>query len=76
MQSVGFNESNADLLRQGLINLAHTEEIKESIKSPHGVKYIIDGTIQTPDGVYINIRTVWIIDKGQTNPRFVTAYPI
>lgn len=76
LRAVGFDKSNADLLRQGLMNLARTEEIKESITSPHGVKYIIDGAIQTPAGVYINMRTIWIIDNDQTYPRFVTAYPI
>ncbi len=76
LRSVGFNESNIDSLRQSLINLSQTEEIKEAIASPHGVKYLIDGSIQTPVGTYIKLRTIWIIDSGQDYPRFVTAYPL
>lgn len=75
LRSVGFNETNIDLLRQKLIAIAQTENIKEAIPSSHGVKYVIDGSIKTPIGFYITMRTIWIIDKGQASPRFVTAYP-
>lgn len=76
LRSMGFNESNVDLLKQGLLSITNYEEVKEAISSPHGIKYIIDGSIQTPIGSFIRIRTVWIIDKEQERPRFVTAYPV
>jgi hypothetical protein len=38
-------------------------------------KYAIVGTINFPNGKIVNILTVWIIDVGQENPRFVTARP-
>ena len=75
-RSLGYNDLNANLLKQSLITIAQTEDIKETITSPHGVKYIIEGVLQTPRGDLINIRTIWIIDKGSEQPRFVTAYPI
>ncbi len=64
------------MLKQGLINIAQSEDVVEVISSPHGVKYIIDGGIKTPAGNFIKMRTVWIIDKEQESPRFVTAYPL
>ncbi len=76
LRSLGFNEKNIGLLTQGLINIAQSEEVKEVISSPHGIKYIINGVIQTPVGRSAKMRTVWITDKGQIRPRFVTAYPI
>lgn len=76
LRSLGFNEKNVDLLKQGLIAMAQTEEVKEVISSLHGVKYVIEGSLQTPSGVLLNIRTIWIIEKGEEHPRFVTAYPI
>ena len=76
LRSVGFNETNAHLLKQGLINIAHSQDIKEAVSSPHGIKYIIDGLLQTPAGGSIKMRTVWIIDRDQERPRFVTDYPI
>ncbi|MFA5822749.1 MAG: DUF6883 domain-containing protein [Thermodesulfovibrionales bacterium] len=50
-------------------------DVIEAISSLHGVKYIIDGLLTTPIGGSVKMRTVWIIDKGQERPRFVTAYP-
>src|SRR3990172_2817742 len=75
-RSLGFNELNIDLLKQGLLTIAQIEDVKEAVSSTHGVKYLIDGLLQTPVGDTIMIRTIWIIDKGQTRPRFVTTYPV
>lgn len=74
--TVGLNETNVDSLARGLISLANSEELKESIPSPYGTKYIIDGKLEGPSGGIIRVRTVWIIEKGQDTPRFVTAYPL
>jgi hypothetical protein len=71
----GFDETNLDLLEQGLITIAQTQEVKEEISSPHGKKYVIDGSLLTPIRRSVKVKTVWIIDKGQHNPRFITAYP-
>jgi hypothetical protein len=71
----GFDETNTDLLEQGLIAIAHNEDVKTETISPHGTKYVIGGSLQTPLGRVISLTTVWIIDKGQDRPRFVTAIP-
>lgn len=76
LRTAGFNETNVNLLKEGLIAIAHSETIEEAISSPHGVKYVINGTLKTPEGGIIKMRTVWIIERGQELPRFVTAYPI
>ncbi|MCX6584281.1 MAG: hypothetical protein NT166_29245 [Candidatus Aminicenantes bacterium] len=72
----GFEDSNEDLLGQQLMTIAHSEDIRNIISSPHGMKYIIEGTLETPVGILVKVRTVWIIDDGQDRPRFVTAYPL
>jgi hypothetical protein len=71
----GFDEANLDSLEQGLISIAQTQEVSEVIASQHGKKYTIDGLLHAPINKSIKVRTVWIIDKGQDKPRFVTAYP-
>ncbi len=76
LRSLGFNETNLNFLKEGLLGIARTEDVKEVISSSHGVKYVIDGTLQTPIGVFIKLRTIWIIDKDMERPRFITAYPI
>lgn len=75
-RTLGFDEKNADILEQRLIDIANYENVKESIVSAHGTKYVIDGSIETPSGNIVKVRTIWIIDKGQDTPRFVTAYPV
>ena len=45
---MGFDESNFDVLGEGLIGIAQTEEIVEAEPSPHGTIYIVDGFITTP----------------------------
>ncbi|MBL7074626.1 hypothetical protein ISS37_05230 [candidate division KSB1 bacterium] len=74
-QSVGFYGSNVDILERSLVMIAHSNEVSETKKTSHGTKYLVDGEIQTPDGMLVQLRTVWIIDAGKDTPRFVTAYP-
>jgi len=75
-RSLGFDETTVEQLEQGLLAIARTERVKECKVSSHGTKYVIDGLLETPKGFVIYIRTVWIIEAGYENPRFVTAYPI
>ena len=75
-RSVGYNELNVGLLKKGLLSIAHAGDIVDTQSSEHGVKYVIEGLLQTPAGGPVGIRTVWIIDRGQDRPRFVTAYPV
>jgi hypothetical protein len=74
-QSLGFDDTNIDILEQGLLLIAQTELVKDVISSPHGEKYVIDGFLQTPAGRNIYIRTVWIVEPVEDSPRFITAYP-
>jgi hypothetical protein len=71
----GFDETNSGSLESGLLSIAQTEEVFARIETPFGAKYIIDGPLPTPLGMMINIRTVWIVEKGEVEPRFVTAHP-
>lgn len=75
-RSAGYNETNVSLLKEGLLTIAHTENVLDTQSSEHGVKYVIEGMLQTPAGGTLSIRTIWIIDRGQDRPRFVTAYPV
>jgi hypothetical protein len=39
----------------------------------YGIRYIVDVEIAGPTGTAV-VRTGWIIDHGETEPRFVTAF--
>jgi hypothetical protein len=74
-RSLGFDASQVDLLEQGLLAIARSQEVEEMETTAHGIKYVIQGALATPLGNQVRLQTVWIIDQGEENPRFVTAYP-
>ncbi len=71
----GFTPGNVELLERGLLNIAHTREVGETVDSPFGTKYTVDGNLETPGGSIVTVRTVWILEIGEQTPRFVTAFP-
>jgi len=75
-RSVGYNELNVSLLKEALMSIAQTADIMDTQSSEHGIKYVIEGLLQTPVGGTLKIRTIWIIENEQGGPRFVTAYPL
>lgn len=74
-RAAGFTEANVALLEQGLRAIARAGEVVERIASPHGVKYVVDGTLATPRAGEVRLRTIWISEPGVAYPRLVTAYP-
>jgi len=74
-RALGFNEMNSDVLEQRLLAIAHEANVVDVAPTPRGVKYVLDGDLETISGETVQIRTIWIIEGGQTRPRFVTAYP-
>ncbi len=71
----GFQREDWQTLVAALLGLAATGEVAKELASPHGRKYVLDGSIQTPAHRQPVLRTVWIVDHGTTAPRLVTAYP-
>lgn len=72
----GFAAADWEILREALLLHASTNEVASAIRSPHGVKYIVEGALHTPDGRNPEVRAVWIIENGTVGPRLVTAYPL
>ena len=76
LRAVGFDKSNVEVLEQGLLTIAHYQEVIETTSAPYGTKYVVEGLLRTPTGDILQVQTVWIIETGQDRPRFVTAYPV
>lgn len=72
----GFTLDDWAALKEALIDHATANEINRTSETSHGIKYIIDGEMQTPDGRSPQVRSIWIVDTGADSPRLVTAYPI
>ena len=74
-RALGFDENNVEQLTNALLKIAVTENVSDTITTEYGVKYLISGELTSPTDKTARIVTIWIIDKGQTNPRFITACP-
>jgi len=72
---LGFSVDKWRPLAEAIHSLATNCVVTQSMDSLHGKKYIVDGEIVTPSGKAPVVRTVWIVDLGETIPRLVTAYP-
>ena len=75
-RSIGFNEATIAHLEEGLLKIAKMEPVVAVSRSPDGVKYVVDGHIESPTGEGARVGTVWIVEAGIEPPRLVTAYPI
>ncbi len=73
--SLGFRDDEREAVAQAFRNLAVMGDVTEVLETPHGIKYVLTGAIQTPSGKRPTVRTIWIIDRGRNCPRLVTAYP-
>ena len=60
----GFTPVRWELLRGALLEHARSNEAVRSMLSPHGMKYIVEGPLKTPDERNPPVRAVWIIDRG------------
>jgi hypothetical protein len=74
-EKLGFRRTAWKALADALRTLAAKAEVAQSVKSPHGEKYVIAGRIESPAGKSPVVLTIWIVDSGSEVARLVTAYP-
>lgn len=72
--ALGFAIDRWEVLRDALRRHPIANPIADFQQSPHGIKYVVRCSIETPDGRNPCITSVWITD-GIGPPRLVTAYP-
>jgi hypothetical protein len=70
----GFKRERWQQLAEALRAHCATNEVVEVSSSPHGEKFVVMCNLATPDGRNPCMRSVWIINAGNTLPRLVTAY--
>ena len=75
-RKMGFSREEPELLEEAILSIANFQDVVELTRSKFGTKYVVDGQLQGPTGNALHIRTVWIIEKGEEIPRFITAYPL
>ena len=75
-RNLGFAPEKWELMAEMLIKHAAMYPAVKTARSEYGIRYCVDGPIETPCGVKPSIRTVWIIEEGSSEPRLITAYPL
>jgi hypothetical protein len=74
--AIGYSRTQAESLRTELLRIAREGTLMEESTIDCGQKYVVEGLLPRPSGHGIPLRTIWVIDRGVTAPRFVTAYPV
>ena len=71
----GFSLGAWEELAEALVRHAASHGVVATEESRFGVKYTIEGPLETRDGRNPRVRVVWFVCKGEAAPRLVTAYP-
>jgi hypothetical protein len=72
----GFTISDWEGMANALLYHVADCELAKIENSPFGTRYVVEGSILTPDRRNPLIRSVWFIEDGDSIPKFVTAYPL
>jgi hypothetical protein len=75
LATAGYTLANWEVLERDLRELAKSQEISELETSPYGIKYVIRGTLDGPNGGRLRVVTVWITLEATGETRFVTVFP-
>jgi hypothetical protein len=72
----GFAQARWEELDRALRQHARNNDVAREEKTQFGTRYVIDGSLQAPDGRMLNVRTAWFVDSEGDSPRFITAHPL
>src|SRR5512147_1449686 len=72
----GFSSRDWKVFAEALRKHGRSYDVRSSSASRYGIRYSVDGSMETPDGRNPNVRTVWILSKRSKSPRLITAHPV
>lgn len=75
LASAGYTIDNWQQLEDDLRQYHLTVDISESKQTEYGISYEIRAPLQTPSGLTLIVKSIWQIDEGTDNPRFITLFP-
>lgn len=74
--SFGFDPGRPSELSDSLKKHAIVNRPTSEVDTGHGIKFVVEGPLASPDGRNPEIRSVWVVDRGVDIPRLVSAYPL
>jgi hypothetical protein len=72
-ETLGLKRSDAEWLRDALLEVVRSGEAAEVGKDPWGTYWRLDASIRRL-GKSAVIKTIWIVRTGESVPRFVTCW--
>ncbi len=71
----GFSKERWEDLAGALRVHGATHEAVREREDDFGVRYSVDGMLESPDRRNPGVKSVWMIDRGGSSPRLISAYP-
>lgn len=73
--ALGLSPRDAEWLRAKLLDIVSSEDCRLGRKTDYGQRYLIDFEL-SHDQRSAQIRSIWIVRKGENFPRLITCYVI
>jgi hypothetical protein len=71
--ALGITASNAEWLREALLESAHEHDASPGERDSYGQRYFIDFKMETSAGMAW-VRSCWIVRDGEDFPRLTSCY--
>lgn len=75
LRQFGYRRDAWSVLATDLIDLVKLNEVSGQEKTQFGIRFVVDGILDTPSRRPLPLRTIWFLDNQERIPHFVTAYP-
>ena len=75
LSSLGMTADHAEELRQILLEVVKTREVRLGRQDEFGQRYILDFPLEWQNRS-ATLRSGWIIEHGSKTPRLTTYYPL
>ena len=75
-RKLGFAAEKWEIMAEMLKKHGMKNHVVKTARTGYGVRYCVDGPLDTPTGDKPSVRTVWIVEEGSSEPRLITAYPL
>ena len=72
----GFTPEKWCTLAEALRLHALRGHVTTTESTQYGLRCVVDGILNAPDGASLNVRSVWFITEHTSVPRFATAHPL
>jgi hypothetical protein len=75
LSNLGMTADHAEELRQILLEIVKTGEVRLGRQDTFGQRYTLDFSLEWQNRS-ATLRSGWIIEHGSTTPRLTTCYPL